>query len=222
MQGAVLGLPIQLISRMAGVAGGVAGATVGKIVKYGTTAGMMLGAVAPYIGKDIVPDNIGDPSSLLGDLVTSLVSFMDLNASELEIIEKKRLSIMDIPGRTSDWIQDMGRKSTIYKLKGKFFAMDSLVPGLQSSALSVVFQALYGDAAVGNAYLLRQIQHLGVPIPFISKLDIAEVIIADMNIKAQGGRPNRIEYSMTLVEYRKLPTMGKLGALAAASLLGRL
>lgn len=222
MQGAVLGLPIQLISRLAGVAGGSFGSTIGKVVKYGTTAGIMLGAVAPYIGKDLAPDGLGAPSSLVGDMLTSLVSFMDLNASELEIIEKKRLSVIDIPGRTSDWIQDMGRKSTVYKLKGKFFAMDSMVPGLQSSALSVVFQALYGDAAVGNSYLLRQIQQFGVPIPFISKLDIAEVIIADVNIKAQGGRPNRVEYSMTLIEYRKLPTMGKLGALAAASLLGRL
>ena len=219
MQGAVLGLPIQLIARMAGVASGAAGATAGKIVKYGTTAGIMLGSVAPYLGKVVTEEG---SQSLLGDIATSLVSFMDLNASELEIIEKKRLAIHDIPGRTSDWIQDMGRKSTVYRLKGKFFAMDALVMGVQSTGLSAAFQALYGDAAVGNSYLLRIIEQFGVPIPFITGLDIAEVLIAEVKLKKWGGKPNYVDYDMTLVEYRKLPTFGKLGALAASSLLGRL
>lgn len=218
MQGAVLGLPIQLISRLAGVASGALGATAGKIVKYGTTAGLMLGAVAPYIGKDVTE---GGEQSLVGDFLSSLVSFMDLNASELEVIDKKRISLHDIPGRGGDWLQDMGRKSTVYKLKGKFFAMDSLIPGVQTSALSVVFQALYGDAAVGNSHLLRQIEYFGMPVPFISNMEIAEVMILDSTFKKWGGKPNYIDYSMTLVEYRKLPTIGKLAGLAAASLLGR-
>jgi hypothetical protein len=220
MQGAILGLPIQLISRMAGVATGALGGTAGKIFKYTAYGGMLLGAVAPYIGKDL--EATGGEQSQLGDLLTSLVSFMDLNASELEIIERKRLAIHDIPGRTSDWIQDMGRKSTVYRLKGKFFAMDTLVPGLQTSALSVVFKALYGDTAVGNSYLLRQIEQFGVPVPFINKMEIAEVIISGVNIKLFGGKPNYVTYDMTLIEYRKLPTIGKLGGLAAASILGRL
>lgn len=219
MQGAVLGLPIQLISRMAGVASGAAGSTVGKVLKYGTTAGMMLGAIAPYIGTPVAEEGV---PSVLGDLLTSLVSFMDLNASEIEILDKKRLSVIDIPGRASDWIQDMGRKSTVYRLKGKFFAMDAFAPGQQTSALSAAFQALYGDAAVGNAYLLRLIEQFGVPIPFISKLEIAEVLISQVITKSLGGRPNYVVYDMTLIEYRKLPTIGKLAGLAAASLLGRL
>jgi hypothetical protein len=219
MQGAVLGLPIQFISRMAGITSGALGSTAGKIVNYGLTAGLMLGAVAPYIGKDLVA---GEGQSQIGDVLTSLVSFMDLNASDIEIINKKRMSVLDIPGKQSDWIQDMGRKSTVYKLKGKFFAMDSMVPGLQTSALSGVFQALYGDAAVGNSMMLTQIAQLGVPIPFMNKLDVAEVIILDYTPKQFGGKPNYVAYDMTLVEYRKLPIGGKLGALAAASLLGRL
>ena len=220
MQGAVLGLPIQLISRMAGVATGALGATAGKIVKYGTTAGLMLGSIAPYIGKDL--GEAGSPSSLIGDLATSLVSFMDLNASEIEIIDQKRLSVVDIPGRGSDWIQDMGRKSTVYRLKGRFFAMDMLNPGQQASGLSFAFQALFGDAAVGNTYMLRLMEQYGLPIPFISKFEISEVLIAKTNIKAWGGKPNYVDYDMTLIEYRKLPTWGKLSALAASSMLGRL
>lgn len=219
MQGAVLGLPIQLISRMAGITSGALGSTAGKIVNYGLTAGLMLGAVAPYIGKDLSSDG---GQSQIGDMLTSLVSFMDLNASGIEMIHKKRMSIVDIPGRQGDWFQDMGRKSTVYKLKGRFFAMDSMVPGLQTSALSGVFQALYGDAAVGNVNLLTQIAQLGVPVPFINKLDIAEVVVVEFKSEQLDGRPNYVVYNMTLVEYRKLPIGGKLGALAASSLLGRL
>jgi len=217
MQGAVLGLPIQLISRMAGIASGALGSTAGTVMKYGVTAGLMLGAVAPYLGKDLADEG----QSKIGDMLSSLVSFMDLNASHIKTINKKRVSVLDIPGRQNDWLQDMGRKSTVYKLKGKFFAMDSMVQGLQTSALSAIFQALYGDAAVGNCTMLTQLTNLGVPVPFMNKLDISEVFIADAIFDQRGGRPNYVEYDITLVEYRKYPLAGKLGALAAASLLGR-
>lgn len=218
MQGAVLGLPIQLISRMAGITAGAAGTRVGQLVKYGTTASIMIGSVAPHLAGMMT--GTGDQPGALGGLLSSLVSFMDLNASNLQIFEKKRIALIDIPGRQSDWIQDMGRKSTIYKLKGKFFAMDYAYPGMQTSSLSTVFRALYGDAAVGNSYLLRLIEQLGVPIPFISKLDIAEVLIASVTLESKGGKSDFVDYDMTLIEYRKLPTIGKLAALAASHLIG--
>lgn len=213
MQGAVLGLPIQLISRMSGVASGIFGGTAGKVVKYATVAGTMIGSVAPFIKTAFEePDTI--QQGIAGEALASLVTFMDLNASHVVINDRKRLSIADVPGRSNDWIQDMGSKSAVYRLKGKFFALDALQPGLQASPLSVVFQALMGDAAVGNTQLLRQIQRFGVPVPFINRFDIAEVLIASITTEQVGGRPNWVHYDMTLIEYRRLPTLVKMGALA--------
>ena len=213
MQGAVLGLPIQLISRMSGVASGIFGGTAGKVLKYATVAGTMIGSVAPFIKTAFEsPEEV--QQGFGGEMLSSLVTFMDLNASHVTLNDRKRLSVVDVPGRASDWIQDMGTKSTVYKLKGKFFALDSLQPGIQASPLSIVFQGLMGDAAVGNTQLLRQIQRLGVPVPFINRFEIAEVLIASITLDQEGGRPNWVTYDMTLIEYRRLPTLAKMGALA--------
>lgn len=213
MQGAVLGLPLQLISRMSGVASGMFGGTAGKVLKYATVAGTMIGSVAPFV-KTAFEDPETLQQGLAGEMLSSLVTFMDLNASHVVINDRKRLSIVDVPGRSNDWIQDMGSKSAVYRLKGKFFALDALQPGLQASPLSVVFQALMGDAAVGNTQLLRQIQRFGVPVPFINRFDIAEVLIASIMIEQEPGRPNWVNYDMNLIEYRRLPTLAKMGALA--------
>lgn len=213
MQGAVLGLPLQLISRMSGVASGMFGGTAGKVLKYATVAETMIGSVAPFVRTAFKkPETL--QQGLGGEILASLVTFMDLNASHVVINDRKRLSIVDVPGRSNDWIQDMGSKSTVYRLKGKFFALDALQPGLQASPLSVVFQALMGDAAVGNTQLLRQIQRFGVPVPFINRFDIAEVLIANIMIEQEPGHPNWVNYDMNLIEYRRLPTLAKMGALA--------
>lgn len=213
MQGAVLGLPIRLISRMSGVASGIFGGTAGKVLKYATVAGSMIGSVAPFI-KTAFEEPEAVQQGLGGEMLASLVTFMDLNASNVTINDRKRLSIVNVPGRTGDWIQDMGSKSVVYRLKGKFFALDALQAGIQASPLSIVFQSLMGDAAVGNTQLLRQIQKFGVPVPFINRFDIAEVLIANIVLDQEPGRPNWVKYDMTLIEYRRLPTLAKMGALA--------
>ncbi len=222
MQGAVLGLPLQLISRLSGVASGLAGSTVGSVLKYGTTASLMLGSIAPYISDAVKnPEGGGSDNTTIGNALTSLVSFIDLKASGIKLLERKRMSVADIPGRQGDWIQDMGRKSTVYKIKGRFLDLDGLQPGIQNSPLSTIFQSLYGNAAIGNQYLLRTIQDLGVPIPFICRLDICEVIIVAADYDDKGGQPNYIPYDLTLLEYRRLPQAMKMGAAALASLTGR-
>jgi hypothetical protein len=223
LKGAVIGLPIQFLSRISGVVGTKAGAAITAV----TTAGLTLGAMAPYVsnfpltGTKLQSEEYTDETTV-GMGLRSLVTFMDLNAEVMTMDEKRRIAVIDIPGREGDYIQTMGGKSRVYYLKGHFFDLDSFVPGLQASPLSYIFQQLTGDAAVGNVQLLTQLERLDIPVPFLSRMEISEVLIWRTKFTDKGGRPNRIAYELFLIEYRRLPILGKLGTLAFQNIATRL
>jgi len=213
MHGAALGLPIQLLARLSGAVNW----TPARSVVAGVVAGTaLISAVAPFIVEASVDEDVAQQPGFIGSMIDSLVTFMDLNAEYVELNERKRLAVVDLPGRDGDWIQDMGTKSVVYRLKGRFFAIDAFQIGLQTSPLSILFQGLMGDAAIGNIQLLRAIQRSGVPIPFLNRMEISEVLIHTFKPSQVGGKPNWIYYDMTLIEYRRLPTLLKMGALAAS------
>lgn len=221
---AVIGFPIQLMTRM--LAGGLnigsaIGGAAGTAVRVGTSAitgavaaATVLTSVIPSITNTLNKES-NQSADELGTSVNpleALITFFDLNANVVDLDEARRIAVVDVPGREGDFIQNLGSKSTKYRISGMFFETDP--KETKSSPFSPIFKATFGNVAVGNSQLLRLLERTGVPAPFMYEYDIAEVIIARVQLKEEGGRPVRVKYIIDLIEYRRLPQLVKMLGLA--------
>lgn len=228
---AVIGLPIQLMTRLlagginiggaiGGAVGGALGSKVGRAVGAVTSAAAIAVAVVPGIIDTMNKDANKDADDL-GTRVNpleALITFFDLNANVLDIDEARRLAIVDVPGREGDFIQNLGSKSVKYRLTGRFFAVDP--KDTNSTPFSPIFKTTFdNNTAVGNTQLLRLLERTGVPAPFMCEYDIAEVIISRVQLKQDGGKPGWINYTIDLIEYRRLPQIVKMLGLAGLGMM---
>lgn len=216
MKSAILGFPIQLMTRAV-----TAGGTAGKLVATGTAIAHVTNSWVRAFGENttqsLQDDANKDPNDLgtrLSEFASNLVTFMDMNAEVVRMNEEKRLARIDVPGRQGDYIQDLGGKSVEYHLEGNFYGVDPN-EGQQQSPFSPIFKATFDNVAVGQIKLLQMLQRSGVPTPFICEYGIAEVIIRRLEVEQIGGKPAYIRYSLDLLEYRRLPLIAKMGAMAA-------
>ncbi len=226
---AVIGFPIQLMTRMlaGGVnLGGAIGGKLGTVVK-GTTIAVGAIATAATFATAVIPSLSNtmnkDANQSADDLGTrvnpleAIITFFDMNANVLDIDEKRRLAIVDVPGREGDFIQNLGSKSVTYRLTGKFFVDDP--KATRSSPFSSIFKASFGNVAVGNVQLLKALERSGVPVPFLCEYEISEVIIQRAQFKLVGGRTEEINYIIDLIEYRRLPQLLKLLGMAGLGMM---
>ena len=126
-KGAVIGMPIQLMARIVSGGmnlGGLVGGRVGTLISAGVVAATAVGVaakvatgIAPHINNMFSSDANRDASDLgaiTKEIIKELVTFMDLNAQVIKINEKRRIAVIDVPGREGDYIQNLGGKSATY------------------------------------------------------------------------------------------------------------
>jgi len=227
---AVIGFPFQLMTRIltgganfGGAIGGVLGgriATGAKAVVGGVAAVSALSAIVPAV-SDMFNKDANKDADDLGTRVNpleALITFFDLNANVVDIDEERRLATIDVPGREGDFIQNLGSKSVKYRITGRFFAVDP--KDTPSTPFSPIFKVTFdNNVAVGNTQLLRLLERSGVPAPFMCEYDIAEVIVKRVQLKQDGGKPGWINYTIDLIEYRRLPQILKMLGLAGLGMM---
>jgi len=227
---AVIGFPIQLMTRMlaggmniGGAIGGALGNVVGAVSSavVGVAAvTTVLSSVVPSVSNMVnkVSNQAANELGITVNPLEALITFFDLNANVLEIDEQRRLAIVDVPGREGDFIQNLGSKSVTYRLSGRFFAVDP--KATSSTPFSSIFRATFdNNVAVGNTQLLRLLERTGVPVPFICEYDIAEVIITRVKLSLVGGNPEWVNYTIDMIEYRRLPQLLKMLGLAGLGMM---
>lgn len=232
-KGAVIGMPIQLMARIVSGGmnlGGLVGGRVGTLISAGVVASTAVGVgakvatgIAPHISAMFSKDANRDASDLgaiTKEIIKELVTFMDLNAQVIKINEKRRIAVIDVPGREGDYIQNLGGKSAIYIVSGKFYRSDPK-SGTSQSPFSGVFKTMFGNVAVGQAQLMTLLVRTGVPVPFMCEYGMAEVIIREFDIEVPEGQPEYINYTIDMIEYRRLPTLLKMVGLAALSVVDK-
>lgn len=231
----VLGWPISMalrgisgisaISPMAGLGATVlAGAAIGA-----GAAAVALTAASPWLPTQTsseaskavpVPGSAGISSLLnLGgamNMIGGLLTFMDMNAQIVSITEKRRMAIISIPGRESDFLQDLGGHTAKYRVTGKFFDTD---PKYLTSAaiMQTILKTVIGSGAVGSTQMLRLIMRTASPIPFMTEHEISFAIITDFNFTQTAGEPEWVNYNMILLEYQRIPYLAKMAVLGASN-----
>lgn len=233
----VLGWPISLalrgISGMASVGGGAslvalagAGAIVGAV-----SATAALTTVAPWISSQAssaatqtIPATetasagagAGDILSMT-DMIGGLLTFLDMNAELVTITEKRRIAVVSVPGRESDFLQDLGGHTVRYAVRGRFFDTDPQYL-THRGIMQTLMKTFIGSAAVGSTQMLRLLMRTASPVPFISEHEITFAIITDFRFSQVGGEPNWVNYEMALMEYGRIPYLAKLALLGASNL----
>lgn len=232
-KGAVIGMPIQLMARIVSGGmnlGGLVGGRAGTLIAAGTVAATAIGigakvatGIAPHISAMFSKDanrDATDLGAITKEIIKELVTFMDLNAQVIKIKEKRRIAVIDVPGREGDYIQNLGGKSATYTVSGKFYRSDPKA-GTSQSPFSGVFKTMFGNIAVGQAQLMTLLVRTGVPVPFMCEYGMAEVIIKEFDIEVPEGQPEYINYTIDMIEYRRLPTLLKMVGLAALSVVDK-
>jgi len=232
-KGAVIGMPIQVMARIVSGGmnlGGLVGGRAGTLIAAGTVAATAIGVgakvatgIAPHINSMFSNDANRDASDLgaiTKEIIKELVTFMDLNAQVIKIGEKRRIAVIDVPGREGDYIQNLGGKSATYTVSGKFYRSDPK-DGTSQSPFSGVFRTMFDNVAVGQAQLMTLLVRTGVPVPFMCEYGMAEVIIRNFDTEVPQGQPEYINYTIDMIEYRRLPTLLKMIGLAALGVVDK-
>lgn len=232
----VLGWPISLALRgvrgLAGI-GGLAGA-----LTAGTTSALLtfpaLKAVAPWLSTETgSPAGETTPTTesattgaggtdilSITDMIGGLFTFLDMNAEMVTITEKRRIAVVSVPGRESDFIQDLGAHTVRYAVRGKFFDTDPQYltrRGLMQTLLKTVI----GNAAVGSTHMLRLLMRTASPVPFITEHEVSFAVISDFRFSQIGGEPHWVNYEMNLMEYGRIPYLAKMALLGASNFAAR-
>lgn len=234
----VLGWPISLalrgISGMAGLGGGAslgalagAGAIVGAV-----SATVALTSVAPWVSSQAsslatqvmgastgTTAGAGDIISMT-DMIGGLLTFLDMNAEMITITEKRRIAVVSVPGRESDFLQDLGGHTVRYAVRGKFFDTDPQYLS-HRGIMQTLMKTIIGSAAVGSTQMLRLLMRTASPVPFISEHEITFAIITDFRFSQVGGEPNWVNYEMNLMEYGRIPYLAKMALLGASNAISR-
>jgi len=215
----VLGIPLTLLLR----AGNTLGINIsGRVSKAIAAANV----VSPWIGETVksasgsleagVGQNI---LSGIGNVFSAFTALVDMNAQVVTVSEKRRLAIVSIPGRESDFLQDLGGHSVMYRISGKFFDNDPSynqnLPIIQNT-----LQTLIRNGATGSTQLIRLLMRSAVPVPFMCEHEIAMTVITSFDFSMIGGEPSWVNYDMKLVEYTRIPYVAKMALLGTSNYFG--
>lgn len=209
----VLGMPISLALRGLNTIGlGGLASKIAPIATVLTVATPWIAGMAKSVGSSPTAGILGEYANILGGLLT----FADMNAQVVTITEKRRMAVVSIPGRESDYIQDLGGHSVRYKISGKFFDDDPSYN--QNLAITQqILQTVIGNSATGSTQLLRLIMRTATPIPFMCEHEIAMVVIADFKFSMIAGNPRMVSYEMELIEYTRIPYIAKMAMLGTSN-----
>jgi len=144
--------------------------------------------------------------------IGTMLTFTDLNADVVTIKEKRRMAVVPIPGRESDFIQDLGGQSVRYSISGKFFDDDPSY-GRNLAMSQQLLQTVIGNGATGSTMLLRLLMRTAAPVPFMCEHDIAMVVVDTFEFSMLAGKPRWVEYKMELIEYTRIPYIAKMAML---------
>ncbi|MGD2072368.1 MAG: hypothetical protein PVG65_02640 [Candidatus Thorarchaeota archaeon] len=150
------------------------------------------------------------------DLLGGLITFMDMNAEMATIRERRRMAVISIPGRESDFLQDLGGHTVRYSIRGKFYETDPQYL-THRGIMQTILKTLIGNAAVGSTQMLRLIMRTASPVPFITEHEISFAVINNFDITQTGGEPVWVKYNMELLEYQRIPYLAKMAMLGASN-----
>jgi hypothetical protein len=209
----VLGMPLTLLLR-----GANAFTSTPVTTSPAITAVTVLAPWVAEIAKSAATNPTADIGSAAVNIAGGFTTLADMNAQVVNVSEKRRMAIVSIPGRESDFIQDLGGHSTRYKISGKFFDRDPRT----NNNLSIVQQTLQNliqNGATGSTQLLRLIMRTAVPVPFMCEHEISMAVITDFDFSMVAGEPYWVNYNMNLVEYARIPYMAKMAMLGVSNLV---
>lgn len=172
------------------------------------------------VPKDITSTSITDVSTLT-DVLGGVLTFLDMNAEVIEIEEKRRMAVISIPGRESDFLQDLGGHTTTYQVKGKFYDTDPQYLS-QRGIMQTILKTVIQSSAVGSTQLLRMVMRSRSPVPFISQHEISFAVITHFRFNEVGGAPEWCNYEMRLLEYRRIPYLAKMAILGTGNWISNL
>lgn len=223
----VLGWPISLALR--GISGLRAAGGTSLVAAAGVATAVI--AAAPWISAaasspatQTIPitetasagAGTGDILSMT-DMIGGLLTFLDMNAELVTITEKRRIAVVSVPGRESDFLQGLGGHSVRYAVRGRFFDTDPQYL-THRGIMQTLLKTVIGSAAVGSTQMLRLLMRTDSPVPFISEHEITFAIITDFRFSQVGGEPNWVNYEMALMEYGRIPYLAKMALLGASNL----
>lgn len=206
----VLGLPLSLAMRAPGL-----GSVLGKVTKAVTALTVMspwIGEMSKSLGTTLGTPGAGGLASFFGSVLT----FADMNAQVVTTKEQRRLAIVSIPGRESDFLQDLGGHSVKYKISGKFFVNDPQYNKTLAMTQQIL-QTFIANGATGSIQMLRLLMRTATPVPFMCEHDIAMVVIQNFNHSMVAGEPLWVNYEMDLVEYTRIPYVVKMAMLGVSN-----
>lgn len=220
----ILGWPISLalrgLSGLRSTVGGTAGTAVAATVGIATA----ITAATPWLTSLMTAPttDIKKPPDILSftDLLGGLFTFLDMNAEVITITEKRRLAVVSVPGRESDFIQDLGAHTVRYAIKGRFFDTDPQYL-THRGIMQTLLKTVIGNAAVGSTQMLRLLMRTASPVPFISEHEISFAIISDFSFSQIGGEPHWVNYNMNLLEYGRIPYLAKMALLGTSNLVSK-
>ena len=231
----VLGWPISLALR--GVSG-LAGRSIGTVGTVATVAGVAgiatainsanpwLATTTASLAGETTPTTEATTTAeqtdvmSLTDMIGGLFTFLDMNAEMITITEKRRMAIVSVPGRESDFLQDLGGHTVRYAVRGRFFDTDPQYL-TQRGIMQTLMKTVIGNAAVGSTQMLRLLMRTASPVPFISEHEISFAIITDFSFSQIGGEPHWVNYNMSLLEYGRIPYLAKMALLGASNWASR-
>jgi outer membrane protein OmpA-like peptidoglycan-associated protein len=107
-----------------------------------------------------------------------LQQVQEIDGGQTEIFNQHR-----VPALEGDFHQDLGRRAVRIRVNG----------------------ILAGPKAADNMVTLRTKFHAAAPLPFVADIATAtkvnQMLIEEMGVREIAGKPNRIEYALTLVEF---------------------
>ena len=233
----VLGWPVSLLMRgVTSIAPTIAGAipAAAHSIAGITAATGVIMAAAPWITSALKSDasetiptggaatqNAISDLGRLTDFVGGILTFMDMNAQVVTISERRRMAVVSIPGRESDFLQDLGGHTVKYNIRGKFFDYDPQAftrRGIMQTLLKITFD----NASVGSTQMLRLIMRTSTPVPFITEHEISFALITNFSFTQTGGAPEWVDYDMSLLEYERIPYLAKMAILGVGNLVSNL
>lgn len=233
---AILGWPVSLAIRgMPLVKSGITAiggmSTTAKAAAATTAIAAGAAVVAPWITgvlSDSPPEApTGDASQSSSnplmdsiDMMSGLLTMIDMNAEVVNISEKRRIAMVSVPGRESDFIQDLGGHSVWYRIRGRFYDTDPKYMSIQG-IMQTILKTTIGSSAVGSTQMLRLLMRTAAPVPFMCEHDVAMVVMTDFDFSMIGGEPNWVRYNMELVEIYRIPYLAKMAILGTGNLFGR-
>jgi len=217
----VIGLPLTLALRGLNMLGGRASSIVSKIapaVSVLSVATPWLSEIAKTASSSSTAGVVAEENPIIMGLsnILGAAVFADMNAQMVDISEKRRMAIVDIPGRESDFLQDLGGHSAVIKISGKFFDEDPSY-NQNASVIQQFLQSTIRNGATGSTQILRLLMRTATPVPFMCEHDIAMGVITDFKTSMVAGEPRMVNYDMTLVEYTRIPYIVKMGMLGISN-----